>query len=329
MYAEFYQFSGMPFQLTPDSRFFFGSSEHSRAISHLVYGLSQDEGFIVITGEVGAGKTTLVERLASQLDPEVYTIARLMTAQLGPADIAPLVATAFAIEPGPERVPERSPERAYLLRQNAEFLRARRAAGHRSLLIVDEVQGLGVPALEELRMLSNLSERGQALLQMILLGQPQFRRTLASPELDQLRQRVLASYHLGPLGAAETEAYIRHRLAAVGGAARPAWEPAAYAAVHRHAGGIPRQINRLCSRALLFGALEQAETITAAMIEETAAELAQDLGGGLATIAGAGPEAGRSSLGERVQQLERVVLRRERIFERLISLLDSYVGAPR
>ena len=250
MYAQHYGFSGMPFQLTPDHRFFFGSSVHNRAIAHLIYGLAQEEGFIVVTGEVGAGKTTLVEQLWSQLDRNTYTIARIVTTQVSSDDLLRLTLAGFGID--------EQGDKSTLLRRLERMLKEERAIGRRCLLVVDEVQSLSTPALEELRMLSNMTEGGRVSLQTILLGQPQFRRTLASPDLDQLRQRVLASFHLGPLGPEEVRAYVQHRLRAVGWTGNPHFEEAAYAAVHRHSGGIPRRINRLCSRVLLYGALEEA-----------------------------------------------------------------------
>ena len=191
MYESFYNLSGMPFQLTPDSRFFFGSRGHSKAIAHLNYGLAQGEGFIIITGEVGAGKTTLVEWLRSQMDPAAYTIARVNTTQVSENDLFRLAMAGFGLG-------DEAPGKAALLQRFESVLRAHRQAGRRCLLIVDEAQNLSLAALEELRMLSNVTVDGQTSLQTILLGQPQFRRLLASPNLDQLRQRVLTSYHLGP-----------------------------------------------------------------------------------------------------------------------------------
>ena len=203
MYEKYYKLSGIPFQLTPDSRFFFGSSGHSRAIAHLVYGLAQEEGFIVVTGEVGAGKTTLVEQLWSQLDRTNYVIARVVTTQVSGDDLLRLAVANFGV---PD---DDSADKATLLRRFERMARDQRAAGRRCLLVVDEVQNLSMAALEELRMLSNITVDGHASVQTILLGQPQFRATLANPDLEQLRQRVLASYHLGPLTEAETALLYR------------------------------------------------------------------------------------------------------------------------
>ena len=336
MYERFYNFTGMPFQLTPDSRFFFTSRGHGRAIAHLIYGLSQGEGFIIVTGEVGAGKTTLVERLWSELDRETYTLARINTTQVNHDDLFRLTMAAFGIETD-------ATDKATLLRLFGEMLAEHRAAGRRCLLVVDEVQNLTLAALEELRMLSNMTEDGQASLQTILLGQPQFRRKLASPDLDQLRQRVLASYHLGPLTEEETRGYIEHRLAEVGWEGDPEWSAEAYAAVFRHTGGMPRRINRLAGRVLLYAALEETHSIDARIVEATADELHADLEGGaegvgetelgaeviplrLAAQGGMGQgEAGRSyaDLLRRVEVLEEAVARRERLFQRLVDLFGG------
>ena len=318
MYDAFYGLTGMPFQLTPDSRFFFGSQGHSRAIAHLTYGLAQAEGFIVVTGEVGAGKTTLVERLWKQLDREVYTVSRVNTPQISHDDLFRLVMAGFGL-------PIATADKAALLVQFEAFLARERAHGRRALLVVDEVQNLSLPALEELRMLSNITEDGRASMQTILLGQPQFRRVLASPDLDQLRQRVLASYHLGPLGEDETRAYIEHRLTAVGWSGKPAFRDDAYTEVHRRSDGIPRRINRLCSRVLLYGALEESFVITREMVARTAVELAHDLDGGADTVSDHGGHSanGIDSLRERVEALEVTVVRRERIFQRLQDVLGA------
>ena len=193
MFDKFYNFSGLPFLLTPDSRFFFGSSGHSRAIAHLVYGLAQQEGFIVITGEVGAGKTTLVEQLWSQLDRNTYVIARVVTTQVSGDDLLRLAMANFGLGETP------GTEKSTLLRQFEHMVRDQRKQGRRCLLVIDEVQNLSLAAMEELRMLSNIVVDGKASVQTILLGQPQFRPILAGKDWEQLRQRVLASCHLGPM----------------------------------------------------------------------------------------------------------------------------------
>jgi len=347
MYEKYYDLTGPPFQLTPDSRFFFESRAHSRALAHLIFGLAQGEGFIVVTGEVGAGKTTLIERLLSQLDRGTYSIARINTTQVSGDDLFRLTMAAFGIN-----APDAA--KSTLLLRFEEVLRDHRLSGQRCLLIVDEVQSLSLAALEELRMLSNITEGGQASLQTILLGQPQFRRTLASPELDQLRQRVLASYHLGPLTRDETRHYILHRLSTAGWRDTPRWHDAAFAAVFDNSGGIPRRINRLCARVLLYGALDEAAEITGAMVETAAEELTQDLESGGAAAAGAGPRPatarelsrlgpqlrderideaaqfdserltmGLADLRTRLDSLEARMTKRDRVFQRLLSLLSS------
>ena len=327
MYEDFYRLSGSPFQLTPDSRFFFESRVHARAIAHLSFGLGQGEGFIVITGEVGAGKTTLVERLWSQLDRDTFILVRINTTQLSGDDLFRMTMAGFGVD-GP------AGDKAGMILRFQEVLRRHRIAGRRCLLVVDEAQNLSVAALEELRMLSNITEDGRASMQTILLGQPEFRRMLASPELDQLRQRVLASFHLGPLTQPDTRAYVEHRMTTVGwDGGNPSWDEAAFAAVHRHTGGIPRRINRLCARVLIYGALEQADHLSAGMVESTADELDQDLEAGAGTpaprslhaeLAAAVAESrGHDDLELRVSALEREAVRREQLFQRLISLLGG------
>lgn len=331
MYENFYNLTGMPFQLTPDSRFFFGSRGHSKAIAHLNYGLAQGEGFIIITGEVGAGKTTLVEWLRSQMDEEAYTIARVNTTQVSEEDLFRLAMAGFGLD-------DEGVGKATLLQRFEGVLRAHLMAGRRCLLIVDEAQNLSLAALEELRMLSNITVDGHTSMQTILLGQPQFRRMLASNNLDQLRQRVLTSYHLGPLSEDETRAYIEHRLHAVGWVDDPHWDDGAFAAVFSHTGGIPRRINRLCSRVLLYGVLEETHQITAGVIDTTAGELAHDLDGSQAEWA-SGPDATMyvppsgfrvadpqmnamsADLLNRVEALEQQMARREQVFRKLTQML--------
>ena len=335
MYENFYKLSGMPFQLTPDSRFFFGSKGHSKAIAHLNYGLAQGEGFIIITGEVGAGKTTLVEWLRSQMDPAIYTIARVSTTQVSENDLFRLAMAGFGLT-------EEGLSKAALLHRFEDVLRQHQAAGQRCLLIVDEAQNLSLGALEELRMLSNITVDGRTSLQTVLLGQPQFRRMLASPNLDQLRQRVLTSYHLGPLSSDETRAYIEHRLHAVGWADDPRWNEAAFAAVFAHSGGIPRRINRLSSRVLLYGVLEETHDITGPVVDATAEELAQDLEGVKSELNGSAAPQGTAGHSDattsmsahsqavstmtaellgRVETLERQMAVREQVFRRLTQML--------
>jgi general secretion pathway protein A len=325
VFDKFYNFSALPFLLTPDSRFFFGSSGHSRAISHLVYGLSQREGFIVITGDVGAGKTTLVEQLWSPLDRNTYVIARVVTTQVSGDDLLRLAMADFGLGDTP------GTEKSTLLRRFEHMVRDQYKQGRRCLLVIDEVQNLSLAAMEELRMLSNIVVDGKATVQTILLGQPQFRPILASKDWEQLRQRVLASCHLGPLADNETRHYIEHRLRTVGWRCDLLWEDAAFVAVHRHTGGIPRRINTLCSRVLLFAALEEIHAITGQLVDDTAEELNRDLGAGLETTRPTVDDQAlndqtmedQQDLVRRIDQLERHAVRQERVFKRVMDLLEA------
>jgi general secretion pathway protein A len=341
MHLDHYGFREHPFLMTPDARLYYDSSGHSRAYAHLTYGLAQREGFVIVTGEVGAGKTTLIERLCSELDPALFTIARIVTSQVGGEDLLRLVADAFGAP--------LEGSKAAVLKGISEVMRSQGGAGgRRFLLIVDEAQALSPAALEELRMLSNITEGGRALLQTLLLGQPQLRRVMASPDLDQLRQRVLASYHLGGLSREETHAYVEHRLRAVGWHGNPSFGPGALDAVHRHTGGVPRRINRLCSRVLLAGALEQLDHIGMELVDSTAIELEEDLSGGQAPLSGAelaaaqavlnrrngrGPDAETEALidelAQRLDALERQVAKREKAFSRLMDLFSEMGGRVR
>src|SRR5690348_17181785 len=206
MYEDFYKLSGKPFQLNPDPSFFFGSRGHKRAFAYLQYGVYQSEGFIVITGEIGAGKTTIVRNLFEHLDRDRLVAAQIVSTQLDADDMLRSVAVAFGL-------PIRSVDKATLLASLEAFLCKLAMDRKRALLVVDEAQNLTPRAIEELRMLSDFQLGDQALLQSFLIGQPELREMMQSGEMHQLRQRVIASYHLGPLDKAETQAYVEHRLA--------------------------------------------------------------------------------------------------------------------
>ena len=270
MYTDYYKLKSLPFQLTPDPRFFFGSSGHNGAMAYLTYGLSQSEGFIIITGDVGAGKTTLVSYLLSTLDPETYVWARVVTTQLQADDMLRMVASSFAL-------PTDGADKATLLSRVQAFLEQNHGDGKRVLLVVDEAQNLPVPALEELRMLSNFQVGERTPLQCLLLGQPQFRTVLGARDLDQLRQRVIASYHLGPLNAAETRAYVEHRLKLADWKSDPTITDEAFQRIYDYTGGVPRMINVICSRLLLFGFLEEVHSLDADAVERVAVEHEREL----------------------------------------------------
>lgn len=270
MYDDHYGLTGRPFQLTPDPAFWFDSATHSKAMAYLGYGLAQGEGFIVITGEVGAGKTTLVAHLMETIDHAALNIIQLVSTQVDGDDVLRLTAQAMGIE-------SEGLAKAQLLDRIERALHAVARGGKRTLLIVDEAQSLGLTAIEELRMLSNFTVGGHALLQIFLLGQPEFRTALHGGEgLEQLRQRVIATHHLEPMDAAEIEPYLAHRLALVGWKGRPDFTTAACAALYRASGGIPRVINQLASRAMLFGSVEGVDVIDETVVAAVVADQAGD-----------------------------------------------------
>jgi general secretion pathway protein A len=265
MYEAYYRFTGKPFQLSPDPRFFFSSKGHRRAMSYLVYGVHQGEGFIVITGEIGAGKTMLANTLTRELQARNLVLAQVVSTHLRADDMLRMVAAGFGLS--------QEGTKAMLLHKVEQFLLACHKQGKRALLFVDEAQNLPATSVEELRMLSNYTCAAQPLLQTFLLGQPELRKTLRSPKMEQLSQRVIASCHLGPMDSTEIEAYIVHRLQTVGWHGDPSFSKDAVAAIHKHSGGIPRKINVVCDRLLLMGQLDKKHAFTATDVAEVVGEL--------------------------------------------------------
>jgi putative secretion ATPase (PEP-CTERM system associated) len=319
MYSDHFGFTDRPFQLTPDARFYFGSRTHKKAMAYLGYGLAQGEGFIVITGEVGAGKSTLAAHLMATVDRARLNAINIVSTQVDGDDMLRLAAQGMGLDSD-------GVSKAQLLDQVARHLEDEARRGKRTLLIVDEAQNLSVTALEELRMLSNFQVGGQALLQIFLLGQPEFREKMATGSLEQLRQRVIAIHHLEPMEANEVEPYVVHRMKLVGWDGRPLIEPAAFAEIHRLTGGVPRKVNQFAGRLLLHAAVEELDTIDA----ETVAEVAEDFEGDSPRPAS---EPQRTSvepvrdlgLERRVAALEAQLEEQDRAMRRVLTLLVDWV----
>jgi len=271
MFEDFYGLTGKPFQLSPDPAFYYGSKGHASAFSYLKYGVYQGEGFLVITGEIGAGKTTLVRALLEELDVRSIVAAQIVSTQLDSDDLLRAVAKAFGIKVKPD-------DKANLIAAIEGFLLTLFQQNKRALLIVDEAQNLNAGALEELRMLSNFQCGDQALLQSFLVGQPELRRQMRSPSMEQLRQRIIASYHLGPLDETETRAYIEHRLHRVAWKGDPEFDPAAFHQIFLATGGVPRRINSLCNRLFLSGYLSGQHTFGVAEVAAVVAEIDGETG---------------------------------------------------
>ena len=270
MFDDFYGFSGRPFQLTPDPAFYFESLSHRKALSYLGYGLAQGEGFVVITGEIGAGKSTLVAHLMKTVDPARLTAAQIVTSKLDGEEIVHVVARAFGIALAGR-------DKASALSAIEVFLNDQARDGRRCLLVVDEAQNLAIGALEELRMLSNFQLGAQPLLQILLLGQPEFRNTIQlHPDLEQLRQRVIAAHHLDAMESGEVEPYVLHRLKCVGWSGDPAFDARVFAELYTATAGVPRRINHIVNRLLLLGAIDQKHRIDGVMLSKVLAELTGD-----------------------------------------------------
>ena len=309
MYEAFYGLADKPFRQSPDTRFFFDSACHNRAMAYLRYGLQQGEGFIVITGAVGTGKTMLVNNLFDELHDDQVIAAQIVSTQMDEQEVLRLISSSFGLA-------HDGLSKTSLLQNLEGFFRARRSEGRRVLLVVDEAQNLPSRSIEELRMLSNYQQHGLALLQSFLLGQPELKITLQKQRMKQVRQRIIAAYHLRTLDGQEMRSYIEHRLAVAGWKRDPLISDEAFAALFDATGGTPRRINNICERLLLFGAVEQlhkierghVETVVTSLAEETGglAEDVQDVTEG-SKIEGFASSGDGRSLEERVKRLEREV----------------------
>jgi putative secretion ATPase (PEP-CTERM system associated) len=270
MFDDFYGLTDRPFQLTPDPAFYFETLTHRKALSYLSYGLAQSEGFVDVTGEIGSGKSTLVAYLMTTIDPVRLTAAQIVTSSLDGEELVHVVARAFGLLlAGDDKASARCAIEG--------FLHDEARAGRRCLLIVDEAQNLSVDGLEELHMLSNFQLGSHPLLQTLLLGQPEFCETLLErPELEQLRQRVIATYHLEAMEANEVKAYIEHRLKCVGWQGHPSFDQRVFAEVYAATGGVPRQINQIVNRLLMLGAVDRRSHFDGAMLRQVVNELGCD-----------------------------------------------------
>ncbi|MBY0236990.1 MAG: XrtA-associated ATPase [Burkholderiaceae bacterium] len=348
MYESFYGLSSKPFQLSPDPNFYFGSKQHRRAKAYLDYGVLRNDGFIVITGEIGAGKTTLLRGLLDSLNRSNVVIGNLVTTQVDAEDTLRLVGAAFGV-----RVKD-LPKSEVLMSLEAYFVN-QASHGKRCLLIVDEAQNLTARAVEELRMLSNFQFGNQSLLQTFLVGQPEFRGILQRPEMEQFRQRVAATCHIGPLDEEETQRYIEHRLKCSGSTGKPSFEADAFPAIYKASGGIPRRINSLCDRLLLLGFMAGKTHLGLAEVDEALRDIAQELAptkavaneagklpdqdlsldlsrlrldaGDVAGLSTEFASLGNEAMAERFQRIENSLVRLERVNMQTLALLQKLVEA--
>jgi putative secretion ATPase (PEP-CTERM system associated) len=265
MYERFYRLRERPFALTPDPDYLYPSRVHKEALSYLRYGIESHAGFVVITGAIGSGKTTLLQTMLRTLDSQT-TVARVMNTLLDPRELLESAMIDLGLDPGGQSKPA-------MLKTFGEFLVAERAAGRLVLLVIDEAQNLTLPALEEIRMLSNLETEKSKLLQIILIGQPDLRDKLDRPELEQLRQRITVSYHLEALDADETSHYINHRLARASIGAPMEFPDGVTSRIHARSNGVPRLINVIADATLVFGYGEERSEIDTALIDEVITDL--------------------------------------------------------
>jgi len=316
MYQEFFGLTGKPFQLSPDATFFFASREHKRALAFLEYGLDQADGFIVITGDVGTGKTTLCQTLLERLDSKELLVANIVTTQLKEDDLLHLVASNLGL-----RVANAS--KAILLRELERMFQQQAREGRRVLIVVDEAQNLPPSSVEELRMLSNFTQNGRPLVQVFLLGQEEFRATLLGPGFEQLRQRVIATYHLNPLDEAETRTYIEHRLSRVGWKRDPEFTDDAFAAIYAFCHGVPRRVNNLCDRLMLYAFLEEQHRVDAALVQAVSEEIGAEFWNGRPEVAKPAPTPAAVESDGQAQPLEtmaRVMFDKANVQQRLAAL---------
>lgn len=274
MYESYYGFTERPFQLSPDPRFFFATSHHQRALSYLQYGLDQGEGFIVITGPIGTGKTTIARNLLNNINDSNIVAAQLVTTSLAPEELLELIAAEF-------KITVKGDSKADVLHSIERFLIDLHQQGKRALLLVDEAQNLPIETVEELRMLSNFQLDDKPLIQSFLLGQEELKGIIQAPNMEQFRQRIIASAHLQPLSVEEVKNYINHRVAQAGCTKESLFSDKAFELIHEKTLGVPRKINIFVDRLLLFGFLEELEVINSDAINDVACEMDVELTGSL------------------------------------------------
>jgi general secretion pathway protein A len=265
MYCELFELTEPPFRLSPDPQFLFASKQHSRAKAYMESTIWLADGFVVITGDIGSGKTTLIESFLSEL-PDDIVLAHISQTQLSPVEFLQALLVEFGFKPFRKRKVE-------LLAMIRDFMVEQYAAGKKILLVIDEAQNLSSKVLEEVRLLSGLEAQKEKLLRIVLAGQPELSRKLDSPRLEQLTQRVRLRFHLGALSQRETHDYVQHRLDVAGAKGRKIFDEGACEALFRYAGGVPRLINVLCDTAMLCAFAAEKKTIDEALIEAAADEL--------------------------------------------------------
>ena len=281
MYERHFQLRERPFSLSPDPEYLYPSRVHQEALGYLRYGIEGHAGFVVITGEIGSGKTTLLQSLLGKLDGNT-TVARIVNTMLEPRELLESILLDFGINPTGMSKP-------VMLHTLADFLVRQRQAGRLALLVIDEAQNLTLPALEEIRMLSNLETEKSKLLQIVMVGQPELREKLRLPQLEQLRQRITVSYHLQPLDPDDTSRYINHRLKRAAVGAPIEFPPDVTALIHQRSRGVPRIINVIGDATLLFAYGMDRRGVDVGIAEEALAEL--DATGVLASYQGEGARA--------------------------------------
>lgn len=269
MYEAYYGLKERPFQLTPNPQCFFASKLHKRALAYLQYGLSQGEGFIVITGDVGTGKTTIANQLLAKLDPHQIVARQIVTSKLEPDDLLRMICSVFQLQ-----VKEHN--KATYLEAISAYLQLLAQQKKRALLLVDEAQNLPLESIEELRMLSNFQLAGRPLLQSFLLGQNELNAIIQSPQMEQFRQRIIASSNLSALNVEDCQAYIEYRIQSAGGAAG-LLDNSCFPLIHQFSSGIPRKINTLMDRVLLYGFLEEVKTFSTEDIRQVIQEISGEV----------------------------------------------------
>jgi general secretion pathway protein A len=265
VYNDFYGFREAPFNITPDPRFLFFSDKHREAFNHVLFGIRERKGFIQITGEVGAGKTTVCRAILAELGPS-YKTALILNPMVTATQLMRTILTELGLEP-------RKLDRTAYLEILNRFLLEQAAAGNDVVVLIDESQDLDPELLEQVRLLSNLETDQRKLLQIVLIGQPELREKLNRKELRQLRQRITVRYHLAPLDRFETQRYIAHRLRVAGADGRPTFSPWAIRTIQRYSGGVPRLINAVCDKALLYGYVNGTYELGARAVRQAIREL--------------------------------------------------------